>query len=270
MPCGSLEYAQARLQARHGQRASELDWQRLESTREFGALLDAARNSPLRAWVVGLTPHSGAHEIEAVLRRHWRAQVDELTGWMPPAWQPALAWCAWLPLLPALQHLARGGAVRPWMRQVPLLQAVCDATSADLANPGQLPAPAARDALRRDGAGALAGAWAAPQALGEIWWAEWRRRMPPQRGSARDKLHTVLGLLHAHGRAFAAAPAGSGVLLRRTLYARLAPWVRRATAEPARPDAPYRNGQGVRETHASVAARRLRPAPNGRRTRRPT
>ena len=78
--CGSLEYAQARMQARHGQRADDAAWQRLAGAREHTALLDAARSSPLRAWVVGITPHSSAHEIEAVLRGHWRAVVGEVTG----------------------------------------------------------------------------------------------------------------------------------------------------------------------------------------------
>ena len=43
--CGSLEYAQARVQARHGQRADELAWQRLETAREFAALLAGARGA---------------------------------------------------------------------------------------------------------------------------------------------------------------------------------------------------------------------------------
>lgn len=220
--CGSLEYAQARLQARHGQRADDIAWQRLETTREFAALLDAARSSPLRAWVVGLTPRSGAHEIEAVLRRHWRAVVAETVGWMPPAWQPALAWCALLPLLPALQHLARGGAPMPWMHDDPLLRAVCAA------------APAARGAaLAAIGAAALAPAWAAPATLGDAWQAEWQRRLPRPLQGSDDSLHTVATLLQTHAGAFAAAPAGSGTLLRRALQARLAPWVRRAAAEPA-------------------------------------
>lgn len=220
--CGSLEYAQARLQARHGQRADDAAWQRLETTREFTALLDAVRNSPLRAWVVGLTPRSGAHEIDTVLRRHWRAVVAEVVGWMPLPWQPALAWCALLPLLPALQHLARDGALRPWMHTEPLLQAVAAA------------APRARAAaLRGTTAAALAPAWAAPQTLGPAWQQEWQRRLPRPLGGADDSLHTVVALLQAHGSSFAAAPAGTGTLLRRALQARLAPWVRRAAAEPA-------------------------------------
>jgi hypothetical protein len=219
--CGSLDYAQARLQARHGQRADEAAWQRLETTREYGALFDAARTSPLRSWVVGLTPRSSAREIETVLRGHWCAVVDETAGWMPTGWQAAIAWCALLPLLPALQHLARSGPVRPWMHGDALLRKVCAAE------------PAARAAaLRGTGAGALAPAWAEPQTLGAAWWLEWERRLPhPLR--ADDNLRAVATLLRAHGSAFAAAPAGPGTLLRRALQARLAPWLRRAAAEPA-------------------------------------
>ena len=220
--CGSLEYAQARLQARHGQRADDIDWQRLETTREFAALLDAVRSSPLRRCAVGLTPRSSAHEIEAVLRRHWRAVVAEVSGWMPVAWQPALAWCALLPLLPALQHLARGGAARPWMLDDTLLRVVSAA------------APSARAAaLATTEAAALAPAWPAPQTLGSAWQREWHRRLPQPLRGADDSLHTVAALLQAHAAAFATAPAGSGTLLRRALQVRLAPWVRRAAAEPA-------------------------------------
>jgi len=219
--CGSLEYAQARLQARHGQRADDVAWQRLETTREYGALLDAARSSPLRAWVVGLTPHSSAREIETVLHGHWHGVVAEVEGWMPPAWQPAIAWCTLPPLLPALQHLARGGAVRPWMQDHALLRTVCAA------------APAARAAaLRSTAAAALAPAWATPQTLGAAWWREWQHRLPRPL-HADDNLRTVAALLQAHGSSFAAAPAGPGTLLRRALQARLAPWLRRAAAEPA-------------------------------------
>lgn len=219
--CGSLEYAQARLQARHGRRADDAVWQRLETTREYGALLDAARSSPLRAWVVGITPRSSPHETETVLRGHWGAVVAEVAGWMPPPWQPAIAWCTLPPWLPALQHLARGGAVRPWMHGDALLRLLCAA------------APEARAAALGDtAAAALAPAWATPQTLGTAWWREWERRLPrPLR--ADDKLRTVAALLQAHGWAFTRAPAGSGTQLRRALQARLRPWLHRAAAEPA-------------------------------------
>jgi len=44
---GSLEYAQARLSARYGQRPDEIAWRRIEHLRELPALLDVARISAL-------------------------------------------------------------------------------------------------------------------------------------------------------------------------------------------------------------------------------
>jgi hypothetical protein len=219
--CGSLEYAQARLQARHGQRAGEAHWHRLETTREFGALLDAVRGSPLRPWVVGIAG-PGAAQIEAVLRSHWRAAVAEVAAWMPLAWQASLSWCSVLPALPALQYLARGGEIAAWMGDDPDLRAVC-AVGAD-----ERPA-----ALGASGLGALAAAWATPQSLARAWGAEWERRLPRPLADVGDGMGRLAATLLEHRAAFAAAPPGSGSLLRRALQARLTLLLRRATLEPA-------------------------------------
>lgn len=220
--CGSLEFAQARLQARHGQRSSEVAWQRLETAREFGLLLDAARASPLRPWVVGITAQVTSNEIEAMLRAHWSALVAEVAGWMAPAWRPALGWCAVLPELPALQHLARGGEPGAWMHDDPGLRALC-----------AVPATERRTALAAGSLGALAPAWSAPASLAHAWRAEWERRLPQPLSEADDSLRQVVAALASHGAAFAAAPPGSGALLRRALQTRLALLLRRATLEPA-------------------------------------
>ena len=217
--CGSLEYAQARLQARHGQRASEAVWQRLETAREFPALLDAAARSALRPWLAGITAGSPAHRIEAVLRAHWRACVAEVAGWMPPAWRPALAWCVVLPDLPLLQHLARGGATAPWMQDDPAYRALFTAASGRRAG-----------ALAEGPFAPLAPAWSAPETLARAWRAEWQRRLPPARG---DSLGPVVQALQRHGAAFGGAPAGTGWLLRRALQTRLQLLMRRAALEPA-------------------------------------
>lgn len=220
--CGSLEYAQARLQSRHGQRAGEAAWQRLETAREFTALLEAGRHSPLRPWLVGITAPGTSQQIEAVLRGHWRAGVAEVAGWMPVAWQPAIRWCALWPDLPALQHLARGGEVAPWMRDDPELRALCAVPASE--RPAALAAgPFAR----------LAGAWPTPDSLAGAWHAEWQRRLPQPLGGPQDSLHQVAAAVLKHGAAFAAAPPGPGWLLRRSLQERLALLLRRAALEPA-------------------------------------
>jgi hypothetical protein len=48
---GRLEHAHARIRARWGARSDEALWQRLELTRELGALLDLARGSAAAAWL---------------------------------------------------------------------------------------------------------------------------------------------------------------------------------------------------------------------------
>jgi hypothetical protein len=220
--CGSLEFAQARLQCRHGQRASEAAWQQLETTRAFAALLDDARRSPLRSWVVGITSPGKADQIEAVLRNHWRHAVAEVAGWMPTAWQPALAWCSVLADLPALQHLARRGEVLAWMHDDPKLRALC------AESPQRRLAVAAAGPYRP-----LAAVWAQPHLMGFAWRAEWERQLPQPLSGPDDSLAQVAATLAAHGAAFAAAAPGPGGLLRRALQTRLSLLLRRAALEPA-------------------------------------
>lgn len=220
--CGSIEYAQARLQSRHGGRASDAQWQQLESAREFAALLDAARAGPWRGWVAGLTAQSSAAQIESVLRAHWQAAVDEVVAWMPGPWHAALAWCAVLPDLPLLQHLARGGAPDAWMQDDPRWREFC-----------ALPQGERAAALAQGPWRALARAWPVPEQLAAAWLDEWRRRLPQPLQQADDSLRQVVAALRLHAVAFAAAAPGPGAPLRRALQARLSLLMRRAALEPA-------------------------------------
>ena len=175
--CGSLEYAQARIQARHGQRADELAWQRLETAREFAALLEVARQTPLRHWLVGITAPAAPHRIEAALRAQWRAAVDEVASWMPAPWQAALRWCAVLPDLPVLQHLAQGEQALGWMDDDPDYRALA-----------AVPVAQRHAAVR---AAARSPRWPRPgwppSRWRRRWHAEWLRRLPQplQHGESR-------------------------------------------------------------------------------------
>lgn len=220
--CGSLEYAQARVAARHGRRPGATDWQALETPRELTALLQAASRSPLRAWVAGLTAQSSAHEIEQMLRGRWDAQVDELVGWMPPGLHGALQWCKPLPRLPALAHLAAGGAPTRWMPHDPWLRPLCT------------PPPAARAAaLHTFGLGALAPVWSNPVNLPGAWQREWQRRLPATALRPGSGLQALQSTLQAHASDAARALPGSAPGRRAALDTALQRLLRRVTGEPA-------------------------------------
>jgi hypothetical protein len=210
---GSLEYAHARLCARYGNRPDELVWRRVEMIREFAALLDAARASPLAAWLPDIGPQSDVHAIERALRAELRSRVRAISGWMPPAWRPSLDWCAVLVDLPVLQHLARGGLPPPWLHDDPAVAGT----------PGT-PHPRRADPL-------AAGA-ADPDRLAALWRAEWRRRLPARRGGS-SLLADFARLVAAHAALFRNPLLADGWAQRRALHARLAQMFRRATLDPA-------------------------------------
>jgi hypothetical protein len=219
---GSLEFAQARIGARHGERVREADWQRIETLREIGPLLELVRATSLRPWLAGIDAGSDSHRVESALRECWRAVVAEVGGWMPERWRPALAWWATLPDLALLQHLARGEEPAAWMPDDAAWRDLCAAT------------PGSRAALLAEGPlAALSAAWSTPEALPQLWDAEWRRRWPERRPEDDDMLEPLARAWIAHARRFAAAKSGVGWLLRASLRARLALLLRRATLQPA-------------------------------------
>lgn len=219
---GSLEYAQARLSARYGERPDELAWRRLEHVRALPALLDLARASALSRWMAGFGAHSMPHEIDRTLRGHWRELVAEVAAWMPEDWQPAVRWCTTLVDLSVLQHLARGGELLPWMRDDPVYAELAERESAGFgaAPEGGALAP-------------LAAAWGDADRIGSLWLAEWRRRIPQSRRSDSDLLAEVGRALGAHLGAFRDRAVRDGWPLRRTLQARLVLLFRRAMLDPA-------------------------------------
>jgi hypothetical protein len=219
---GSLEYAQARLSARYGERPDELAWRRIEHVRTFPALLDAARTSALRVWLPGIAPVSTPHEIELSLRGHWRDLVWEVASWMPDAWHAAVLWCAALADLPVLQHLARGGASLPWMREDVVYRELCERESAGFGT-----APTAGPLA------SLAVAWRDPDRIGQLWLAEWKRRTP-QRSQGDGALHEMVGrALASHLAALRDPSLHTGTALRRALQTRLESLFRRAMLDPA-------------------------------------
>lgn len=212
---GSIELAQARIGARWGEGPSDATWRRIEATRDIAGVLDIARNDPaLARWVEGIGADAALHALERTLRRHARERVAELCRWMPAAWQPAVAWCALLPDLPALQHLARGDAAPAWMQDDRALRPCLDGR----------PWHDARLAL-------LTSARADPAGLLTRWRERWRTLLPRDGGRTRIE-HELLPLLEAHAVAFASARTVDGRAARAALRERLVLLMRRAVSEP--------------------------------------
>jgi hypothetical protein len=218
----SIEYAQARLQARHGERPDEGAWRRIESIRDWPTLLEAARSLPFRPWVAGLTGESNIHDIEATLRARGRTLVTEVASWMPREWQPAVLWCRTLGDLPALHYLWQGGTPPAWMRADPLYRDLC-----------QEEPEARRAALCAGPLAPFASAWDQPEKLFAIWRAEWRRRCPHGFGTGGMLVEEVASALSIHLSQFAEAAPADAWPLRRALHARLIALFRRAVLDPA-------------------------------------
>jgi len=216
-----LEYAQARLWARNGERPDEVEWRQIEVIRELHAALDAAHGTRLRHWTAGIASRDGAHQIEATLRQHWRGLVAEVTGWMPVEWRASLAWCGALIELPTLQYLARGGEQLTWMRDDPVYRGLWSDV------------PGARSGVPISGSLApLAPAWANPDRFLDEWRAEWTRRLPRSL-AAIPLLERLSAVLEEHFALFGTAAPSESWPLRRALQVRLASLFRRAVLDPA-------------------------------------
>lgn len=195
---GSIEYAQVRIQSRYAARAHASGWRRIEHARELPALIEAARGAGFDRVVARLPPQPGLHELDVALRKQWRERVDQVAGWMPAEWQPALRWCALIVDLPFIRYLADGGIPYRWMQR--------DATYLS-ARPG-------------------------PELAAGGWYREWRRRMPPLSEEQNAHLLVFVRTIESHLGAFPGAAADAGWRQRRMLEQKLNALFRRYTLEP--------------------------------------
>lgn len=212
-------YAQARLQARFGQRPNAAVWERLHALGELPAWLEQARATALEEWVAAISATTPAHEIERLLRARLRDTIEEVARWVPSGWRAAVSWAGVVSGLPALAHLLRGETAYAWMREEPLLRAVADVE------------PGLRARVLAQGPwAALAAPHPAAATLFEVWLAEWRRRHPGR--SDRPAFDELTALLQMHRTAFLRLPTGPGDDARRALEARLERLFHRAFLSP--------------------------------------
>lgn len=175
-------YAQARIQARHGQRATATDWRRLASARDLESFLQAAQHTPLRPWTQGLQVVPSSHAIELQLRQRFRHHVDEVATWLPLPWRSSLQWVKHLPDLPALQYLLSTESAPAWMRDDPVLQPF--ATVAGNAR---------HEAFQATELVSLQTAWQHGGSLPLAWLEQWRRRWPKSKSQQEGLVY--LGVL---------------------------------------------------------------------------
>jgi hypothetical protein len=114
-------YAQARLQARLGDSVTPEMTAQMHAARDLAGLLAVVRTTSLRRYASRLAPGLDPHELERHLRGEWIALVDEIASWQPREWRATVRWLRWLPSLPLLQKLARGGRPAAWARSDPWL-----------------------------------------------------------------------------------------------------------------------------------------------------
>lgn len=92
-------YAHARLQARLAQRPTPLDWQMMETGRDFAQSLDAASHGPVARYVTRLGRDSDRAAVEDALRHAWAELVAEVAAWVPTKWRAPILWISSLPHL---------------------------------------------------------------------------------------------------------------------------------------------------------------------------
>lgn len=187
MQISGFEYAQVRLQARYGQRASESVWARLEAEKDFQSYLETARTTVLAPWVANLSANSDNHDVEHSVRGTLYTTIHEVAHWLPKNWAPAVLWLQWLVYLPALRYLLADGSVRPWMAEGHRLRPFIDG-----------PAMARANAVVAGGGAPLVAAWRTQCSMLEAWTTAWHASWPLEGAVYADTLDALATLIAKH------------------------------------------------------------------------
>lgn len=169
-------YAQARAQARHGDRLTPSRWRAVESSADLGRYIHALRGTALATAIQHFTGTAAPHTIERTLRAAWRTEVERASRWVPRGWRDSVTWAAWLPDLEAIGHLLDGRKILPWMHEDAVLnrfalEDVDERRGAIESHVGRLPERDSFDA-------------------GQWWYEQWLERLPTAdlRGTGLDDL----------------------------------------------------------------------------------
>lgn len=99
--------AQARMQAWHSRRPTDVDWALLNSTVGVDEYLARARQPPFAHWLQQLGTAPSLHEVDRVLRTVFRQDCRQMARWFAEPWRTPLSRLAALIDLPLLTHLER-------------------------------------------------------------------------------------------------------------------------------------------------------------------
>ena len=116
----TFAYAQARIQAHHGQRPNAGHWQRLEAVAGYPLFLKQAREPPLSPWLQNIAAEPEVHLLEQHLRKSFSQYIAQVASWLPGPWQPAVLWLNRLHTLPARQYQLEGNPPHPGFSEQPL------------------------------------------------------------------------------------------------------------------------------------------------------
>jgi hypothetical protein len=213
-------YAQARLQARYGARPDDAAWRALDATHGLPAYLAEVRKSGLAPWGASVARGDGPHPIEQALRHRLHGTIDEITGWTPASWRPAVVWAHWLPELPILAYLLADGPPPTWLSTDRRLRPYLRETAEER-----------RTALIAAGGGPLVEGWESGTPA-TAWLASWRRHWPRIADTARRPLEELVDVATAHLREFPAYPVSDAWTARHRFRHRLQRLFRHHPVEP--------------------------------------
>jgi hypothetical protein len=212
-------YVQARLQARHGERLSEVDWRTLEAVKSLDHFIERSRATALRRFTAPINAAMSSYAIERLLRAVWRDYVAEVADWVEAEWRPAIEWVAPIADLPAFDALLRG-AVPAWIAQDAALN---DFSGDDIAQ--------RIAALEKSPLAALAPGAKRANTLATRWYVHWRSLWP--RGAQAAALDELATIVRGHVELLARAAAReTSAPYRRALARKLTRLFRRHSASP--------------------------------------
>jgi len=214
-------YAQARIQARYGARTPDSVWQHLAALRGLSAYLEETRATTLAPWVAGFSQASDIHDIEQGVWIHFMNRVDEVSGWVPKAWRPAVTWTNWLPDLPFLHYLLNGGDIPAWASRSPRLVSYLPRRGGDI-----------KQSVCLAGGAALVKGWEERLPLDIAWLEHWRASWPRCGRRQRENLEVLVALLQNYRSGFDEFDMDQSRASRRLLQRQLSQLFRRYLLQP--------------------------------------